>query len=41
MKISPAIDVVASELEAWALADGWKTVVLAIADQYHAIQKRK
>jgi hypothetical protein len=36
MKISPPIDAIASELEAWALEDGWKTVGLAIADQYHA-----
>lgn len=36
MKISPPIDVVASELEAWALEDGWKAVGMAIADQYHA-----
>lgn len=37
MKISPPIDAIASELEAWALEDGWKTVGMAIADQYHAI----
>ncbi|MFP2239926.1 hypothetical protein ACLEX4_15535 [Pseudescherichia vulneris] len=36
MKISPPIDAVASELEAWALEDGWKAVGMAIADQYHA-----
>ncbi len=36
MKISPPIEVVASELEAWALEDGWKAVGKAIADQYHA-----
>lgn len=36
MKISPPIDAVASELEAWALEDGWKAVGVAIADQYHA-----
>lgn len=36
MKISPPIEVVASELEAWALEDGWKAVGMAIADQYHA-----
>ncbi len=36
MKISPPIEVIATELEAWALEDGWKTVGLAIADQYHA-----
>ena len=36
MKISPPIEVVASELEAWALENGWKTVGMAIADQYHA-----
>lgn len=36
MKINPPIDAVASELEAWALEDGWKTVGLAIADQYRA-----
>lgn len=36
MKISPPIESVAAELEAWALADGWKTVGLAVAEQYHA-----
>ncbi|MGK0686144.1 toxin YdaT family protein [Serratia marcescens] len=36
MKISPPIESVAAELEAWALVDGWKTVGLAVADQYHA-----
>lgn len=36
MKISPPIDSIASELEAWALVDGWKTVGLAIANHYHA-----
>lgn len=36
MKISPPIDAVASELEAWAFKDGWKAVGKAIADQYHA-----
>lgn len=36
MKISPPIEVVASELEAWALEDGWKAVGMAIADEYHA-----
>ena len=35
MKISPPIEVVAAELEAWALQDGWKVVGKAIADQYH------
>lgn len=36
MKISPPIEAIAAELEAWALEDGWKTVGLEIADQYHA-----
>ncbi|EOS93823.1 toxin YdaT domain-containing protein [Erwinia tracheiphila] len=36
MKISPPIDAVAAELERWAQVDGWKTVGLAVADQYHA-----
>lgn len=36
MKISPPIEALAAELEAWALEDGWKSVGLAIADQYHA-----
>jgi hypothetical protein len=36
MKISPPIEVVAAELETWALVEGWKTVGLAIALQYHA-----
>lgn len=35
MKISPPIDAVAAEVDAWALRDGWKTVGTAIADQYH------
>lgn len=35
MKISPPIDAVASELEAWAVEAGWKTVGMAIAEQYH------
>lgn len=35
MKISPPIDAVAAELEAWALVEGWKSVGLAIAKQYH------
>ncbi|WP_447908165.1 toxin YdaT family protein [Serratia fonticola] len=36
MKISPPIEALAAELESWALEDGWKTVGLAIAHQYHA-----
>jgi hypothetical protein len=36
MKISPPIEVVAAELETWALVEGWKTVGLAVALQYHA-----
>ncbi|PIJ48927.1 hypothetical protein BL250_16455 [Erwinia sp. OLTSP20] len=36
MKISPPIDAVAAELERWAQVDGWKTVGLAVAEQYHA-----
>ncbi|KAB1581133.1 toxin YdaT family protein [Serratia marcescens] len=36
MKISPPIESVAAELEAWAHVDGWKTVGLAVAEQYHA-----
>ncbi|QHM71315.1 toxin YdaT family protein [Mixta intestinalis] len=36
MKISPPVEAVADEIEAWALAAGWKTVALAIAEQYHA-----
>lgn len=36
MKISPPIEAIASELERWALVDGWKTVGMAIAEQYHA-----
>ncbi|EGB2526624.1 hypothetical protein M8Q70_003464 [Salmonella enterica] len=36
MKISPPIEAVAAELEAWALEAGWKTVGLAVAGQYHA-----
>ncbi|EBG6922938.1 hypothetical protein FJB87_02460 [Salmonella enterica subsp. enterica] len=36
MKISPPIEAVAAELEAWALVVGWKTVGLAVARQYHA-----
>ncbi|MFQ1038306.1 toxin YdaT family protein [Citrobacter koseri] len=35
MKISPPIDAVAAELEAWALEAGWKAVGLAVAEQYH------
>lgn len=36
MKISPPIDAIAAELEAWALVDGWKVVGLAVAEEYHA-----
>lgn len=36
MKISPPIDAIAAELEGWALEVGWKTVGVAIADQYCA-----
>lgn len=36
MKISPPIEQIAAAVESWALADGWKTVGMAIADQYHA-----
>ncbi|MDF7681224.1 toxin YdaT family protein [Enterobacteriaceae bacterium ESL0689] len=38
MKITPnhQVGVITAELEAWALADGWKAVGLAITDQYHA-----
>lgn len=36
MKISPPIDAVAVELERWAQVDGWKSVGLAVAEQYHA-----
>ncbi|XGI81157.1 toxin YdaT family protein [Enterobacter hormaechei] len=36
MKISPPIEVVAAELESWALVEGWKFVGLAVAEQYHA-----
>lgn len=36
MKISPPIDVIAAELESWALVEGWKFVGLAVAEQYHA-----
>lgn len=36
MKISPPIDAVANELEAWALEVGWKAVGIAVAEQYHA-----
>ncbi|MDN8598653.1 toxin YdaT family protein [Citrobacter sp. S2-9] len=36
MKISPPINVVAVELEMWALEVGWKTVGLAITEHYHA-----
>lgn len=36
MKISPPIDAVATELELWALAAGWKTVGALVAGEYHA-----
>lgn len=36
MKISPPIEVVASELEAWALEDGWKTVSALVASEYQS-----
>ncbi|WP_449567065.1 toxin YdaT family protein [Lelliottia nimipressuralis] len=34
MKISPPIEAVAAELEAWALVDGWKTVSSLVAGEY-------
>lgn len=37
MKISPPIEAVAGELEAWALTDGWKTVGLSVTDSYHGL----
>jgi hypothetical protein len=37
MKISPPIEAVAAELEMWALVEGWKSVGLAVAEQYHAL----
>jgi hypothetical protein len=36
MKISPPVDAVAAELEAWALVDGWKTVSALVASEYQA-----
>lgn len=36
MKISPPIEAVATELELWALAVGWKTVGALVAGEYHA-----
>nr|WP_297200476.1 hypothetical protein [uncultured Pluralibacter sp.] len=36
MKIIPPIEAIATELEQWALDDGWKTVALAVAKHYHA-----
>lgn len=34
MKITPPVDAVAAELEAWALVAGWKTVSALVAEEY-------
>jgi hypothetical protein len=36
MKITPTTEAVAAELEAWALAAGWKTVAGLVAAAYHS-----
>ena len=36
MKITQPLSAVSAELESWALSDGWKTVGLAVAEQYHS-----